>query len=64
MTLLRSDQNWAEAQYELGRCLEAGAGIDKDEKRAWENYIKAANQNLPQGLCMVGPLIASPPCVL
>jgi len=40
-----AEQNLAEAQYNLGVCLYAGAGVTKDQVEAVKWYRKAAEQN-------------------
>ena len=47
-------QDNAEAQFFLGLCYADGKRVKQDKKKAWELYIKAAEQGEPLAQCMIG----------
>lgn len=48
------EQGIAEAQYDCGKCLLYGWGVEKDEAEAVKWFRKAAEQGLPQALNELG----------
>lgn len=44
----------AQAQFFLGLCYADGKRVKQDRKKAWELYIKAAEQGEPLAQCMIG----------
>ena len=51
---MAAEQNFAQAQYDLGSCYSTGQGIAKDDTEAVKCYRKAADQNLAQAQYNLG----------
>ena len=52
-----AEQNYAEAQYNLGVCYANGQGVAKDEAEAVKWFRKAAEQNYAHGSMQSGRLL-------
>ncbi len=56
-----AEQNYAQAQCNLGVCYAMGQGVAKDEAEAVKWYRKAAEQNYAAGSIQSGPLLRHGP---
>ena len=53
------DQDNAKGNYFYGVCYEYGAGVDKDEEKAYKYYYTAANLGQPLGQCNIAEVYLS-----
>ena len=49
-----ADKGHRKAQYRLGRCYDKGYGVKKNEKKAFELYMKSAKQDYAKAMYQLG----------